>query len=1020
MSDHQHEHRVGQSPRPRLKLDLTAIRGRLAAARGPRYWRCLEELADSPEFAEMLEDEFPPDACEWRDVASRRNFLKLMSASLALAGLSACTRQPPESIVPYVRQPEELVPGKPQYYATAMPLGGIGLPLLAESHMGRPIKVEGNPQHPASQGASDALAQASILGLYDPDRSQIITYLGEVRPWGEFLGAMRGPVNAQKSIRGAGLRFLTGTVSSPTLAWQLRSLLAALPEARWHQYQPVNRDPLRAGLKQAFGRYLDPHYRLDQADVIVSLDADFLSGSVFPGFLRYARDFAARRKLVSGVAMNRLYAVESFPSPTGAKADHRLPMPVSEIPKFAWGLALSIIPRSGGVVGSVPPEALRWQRAIVRDLQQHRGSSVIIAGEQQPPLVHRLAAEMNYALGNVGKTVIYADPAEAEPVEQVESLRQLVEEMRGGKIDLLVILGGNPVFDAPADLDFAGALKKVTLRVHHSLFDDETSELCHWHVSAAHYLESWSDVRAYDGTTSIIQPLIAPLYEGKTEHEVVAAFTDQPELSSYDAVRNYWKRQRSGPDFEVNWRRWLHDGFIPDTAPAPLPVKIISAGIEASSNPPAKPPSARGIELVFRPDPNLYDGCFANNGWLQELPRPITKLTWDNAAIISPALADGHGLQTGDMVEIEHQGRKAKAPVYVLPGHADNSITLHLGNGRRRSGRSAADAGFDFYPLRSSEAMLFASEATLQKTGGQYALAITQDHHLIEGAEAEKRELVRVATLAEFQRDPDFARKEQPPAELTLYPQYEYKGHAWGMAIDLNSCVGCNACVVACQAENNIAIVGKSEVLRGREMHWLRIDTYFEGRDLDNPRLHFQPVPCMHCENAPCEPVCPVAATVHSSEGLNDMVYNRCVGTRYCQNNCPYKVRRFNFLLYSDFTTPSLKLMRNPEVTVRSRGVMEKCTYCVQRITRARINAEKEDRMVRDGEMQTACQQACPTDAIIFGNINDPGSRVARLKAGPRNYGLLAELNTRPRTTYIAGVRNPNPELEGEGGRGRE
>ncbi|MGH9532337.1 MAG: TAT-variant-translocated molybdopterin oxidoreductase, partial [Terriglobales bacterium] len=984
-------------------LDLAEVRARLSAAQGPKYWRCLEELAETDEFVELLEREFPRHATDWPEGVSRRNFLHLMGASLALAGLSACTRQPTETIVPYVRQPEEIVPGKPLYFATAMTLGSAALPLLVESHMGRPTKVEGNPEHPASQGATDVYAQASVLTLYDPDRSQTLTYLNEVRPWTAFLGAMRGPLAIQKTTQGAGLRILTETVVSPTLAAQLASLMVAFPNARWHQYEPVNRDSARQGTQMAFGQFANAQYRLENADVIVSLDADFLA-SGFPGFVRYAREFAKRRKLTGGVkSMNRMYAVESTPATAGAVADHRLSLTASNVEKFARMLA-SALGISADSAGLMPSEHVRWLVALAKDLLQHRGTSLIIPGEQQSPAVHALAHAMNQVLGNVGRTVVYTDPVEAKPVLHNDSLRELARDMEAGRVEVLLMLGGNPAFNAPADLAFTRRLAKVGLRIHLSLYHDETSALCHWHIPEAHYLEAWSDTRAYDGTVSIVQPLIAPLYDGKSDHEVVTAFTEQPDQSGYDIVRAYWKAKHAGADFEQAWRKWLHDGWVPGTA---LPEKALTA---KTADFPAAPAAGAGLELIFRPDPSIYDGRFANNGWLQELPRPLTKLTWDNAALISPSLAEQRGLTNGDVVELEAGGHKVKAPVWIAFGHPANAVSVTLGYGRRRGGRVAAGAGFDAYALRSSSAQWASPGAKLTPLNERYQLTPTHGHHSMEG-----REPVIVGTLGEYAADPDFVHKRHhdPPPEMTMYAPHPYDGNAWGMSIDLNSCVGCNACVVACQAENNIPVVGKEQVSLGREMHWIRIDRYYEG-GLDDPETFFQPLPCMHCENAPCEPVCPVGATVHSSEGLNDMVYNRCVGTRYCSNNCPYKVRRFNFLLFSDFETPSLKLGRNPDVTVRSRGVMEKCTYCVQRINEARITADREDRPVRDGEILTACQQACPADAIVFGNQNDKSSRVAKLKAESRNYGLLAELNTRPRTTYLAAVRNPNPELGGK------
>jgi MoCo/4Fe-4S cofactor protein with predicted Tat translocation signal len=1000
------EHREDVCPGKGDKLDLKTARAQIAEAKGPEYWRSLEELAGSSEFQEMLHREFPKGASEWLDSVSRRGFLKLMGASLAMAGMTACTKQPLEPIVPYVRQPESVIPGLPMFYATAFTLGGYASPILVESHLYRPTKIEGNAQHPASLGGTDIFAQASILGMYDPDRSQTIAYLGDVRTWGGFLEAIRGPLSAQKAVQGAGIRILTRTVSSPALADQLRSVLNLYPQAKWHVYEPVNRDNVLEGAKMAFSQPVETQYRLENADVIVSLDADFLYAG-FPGSTRYIRDFAKHRAPDSGV-MSRLYVVESTMSSTGAKADHRLPLRATRVEVFARALG-SVLGMNSGGDGVLDNEQAKFVAAIAQDLQGHRGSSVIIAGDHLPPVVHALAHAMNQALGNVGKTVIYTDPVGANPVNQFESINDLVTDMRGGKVDMLFIVGGNPAYDAPADLNFADALKNtgVPLRVHLGLYQDETAELCQWHVNEAHYLESWGDTRAYDGTVSIVQPLIAPLYGGKSAYELTALLAGQAEARGHDVVQGYWQKQHPGTDFDSFWRKSLHDGWIAGTTLGPKQVSLKTVAYS-----PSPTSDEKSIEINFRRDPSVYDGQFSNNGWLQELPKPMSKMTWDNPVLIGPAMAERLGLKSEDLVELELNGTKLTAPIWIQAGHPDNSITVFLGYGRKRAGRAGTGAGFDMYQLRHSAIPWFASGVNITRTGGTYKLATTQGYQTMDTPEG-ARPQVRSASLEEFRKEPDFAKEDQPPAELTLYKPYPYDKelYAWGMAIDLNSCVGCNNCMVACQSENNIAVVGKEQVVIGRHMHWLRVDAYYQG-DRDNPKAYFQPVPCMQCENAPCEVVCPVGATVHSTEGLNDMVYNRCVGTRYCSNNCPYKVRRFNFLLFQDWETPQYKMMRNPDVTVRSRGVMEKCTYCIQRITQHRIDSEREDRKIQDGELQTACQQSCPADAITFGNINDPNSRVSKLKANARNYGLLAELNTRPRTTYLADIRNPNPELE--------
>jgi molybdopterin-containing oxidoreductase family iron-sulfur binding subunit len=995
-------------PSKKGKLDLDSLRAQIDEAShkaGPEYWRSLEELAGSPAFQEALHREFPKGASEWVDSVSRRGFLRVMGASMALAGMTGCVRLPLEPIVPYVRQPEDVIPGRPQFYATAMTLGGYASPLLVESHLGRPTKIEGNDQHPASLGGTDIFAQAHILGLYDPDRSQSVVSMGDQRSWQSFLTALHGPLSAQKNLQGAGIRILTPTISSPTLADQLRNFLKIYPQAKWHVYEPVNRDNVLEGAKLAFGQPVETRYDFEKADVIVSLDADFLYAG-FPGNVRYIRDFAKRRN--PDGKMNRLYVIESTPTTTGAKADHRFPMKASEIEQVA---------RQLHPLGSLPFKDLVSPHLAISAglLKAPTGQSLVIPGDHQPPAVHALAHAINAQLGNVGKTVLYNDPVDANPINQTESIKDLVDDMRAGKVDLLIILGGNPAYEAPADLNFADALKsnKVPLRVHFGLYQNETAELCHWHVNATHELESWGDARAYDGTVSVIQPLIAPLYNGKSALEFVALLSGQSDATGYDLVRAYWQKQHAGAEFEQFWRKSLHDGWVDGTA---YQTKTVTAKAQSIPIPSAADPNA--IELNIRRDPTIYDGQFSNNGWLQELPKPMTKLTWDNAVLIGPTMAERLQIKVEDVVELELNGKKVTGPVWIQAGHPDNSVTVTLGYGRKRAGRVGTAQGFNAYSLRTTAAPWIATGLQIRKTGETYKLASTQGYQSMDTPDGGHRPLVRETTLEEYRKEPNFAQEEEPAPGLTLYKPYPYKeeDYAWGMVIDLNSCVGCNNCMIACQSENNIAVVGKEQTVIGRHMHWIRVDAYYQG-DRDNPKAFFQPVPCMQCENAPCEVVCPVGATNHSSEGLNDMVYNRCVGTRYCSNNCPYKVRRFNFLLFQDWETPQYKMMRNPDVSVRSRGVMEKCTYCVQRINEHKIDAETES--VREGkqikvgdELQTACQQSCPAGAIIFGNLNDPESKVSKLKAQSRNYSLLGELNTRPRTTYLAEISNPNPELK--------
>jgi molybdopterin-containing oxidoreductase family iron-sulfur binding subunit len=977
-------------------LKISEVRGRLEQLRGREYWRSLEELLETQDFQEHLHREFrvPIDSG-----VNRRELLTLMGASVALAGLAGCTRQPTERIYPYVKAPEEVVPGEPLFYATAHVHGGYARGILAESYEGRPTKIEGNPLHPGSLGSTDVFAQAFLLNLYDPDRSQTLSDRGEIRPWSAFLAEVRLAVEKERPNRGAGLRFLTTAVSSPTLAAQMAEILQAFPEARWIAWEPASRDNVYEGARMAFGQTVEPLFAFDRADVILSLGADFLGSG--PAQPRAVRDFASRRR---GQNPNRLYVVESTPTLTGARADHRRPLSPVQIEAFARAVARAV----GALPAGRAADAFAAEAA--RDLLAHRGAGLVVAGASQAPSVHALAHAINERLGNAGKTVRYTEPVLARSENQVAALTDLARDMREGRVSTLAILGGNPAFTAPADLRFAEAMEKVPLRIHLSLSDDETSRLCHWQVPETHALEAWSDARAFDGTATILQPLILPLYGGKSAHEFLAAFSDQPERSGHDIVRAYWKDRISGSDFEGAWRRALHDGVVAGTE---FPIREVSARALPVEAPAAPAAASDALTLLLRPDPTVWDGTYANNPWLQELPKPLTKLTWDNAALIAPSTAELLGVTTEDRIDLLLSGRRVTAPIWVMPGQAEGCVTVHFGYGRTRGGKVADGKGFDAYPLRATAGLWSAPGLEVRKAGGQYPLVTTQHQYSMEG-----RGLVRAVTTEQYRRDPDAVSKlGEPPPESsdTLYPKLPTGSYAWGLSIDLSACVGCNACVVACQAENNIPVVGKHEVSRGRAMQWIRIDRYYSG-GLENPETLHQPVTCMHCENAPCETVCPVAATVHSTEGLNQMVYNRCVGTRYCSNNCPYKVRRFNFFLYSDFKSDLWKMVRNPEVTVRSRGVMEKCSYCVQRINRARIAAEKENRPIRDGEIVTACQQACPAQAIVFGNIDDPESAVSKARAEKRRYGLLTELGTRPRTTYLASLSNPNPALPGPSG----
>ncbi|MDB5297050.1 MAG: Fe-S-cluster-containing hydrogenase component 1-like protein [Phycisphaerales bacterium] len=1186
-------------------VDLTAFGGlkkkvEVRAPDGRRAYRSLDELCETTEFRQMMDREFPQAAGEWDDGVSRRNFMKLMGASLALAGLtSAGCGKPEERIVPYVQQPEILVPGKPLFYASAMPWAGYGKGVLVEQHEGRPTKIEGNKDHPSSRGAADVWCQASILTMYDPDRSQVLTRFGNVSSWGAFELALSDALTFQdwngakvaRRTAPANVRILTETVTSPTIKAQIDGLKKTFPSLVWHKFDAVGRDNTRAGAKAAFGEDVEAVYDFSKAEVVVALDSNFFVDD--PGSMRYSNDYLKLRRVratmpadpdvatthaeipgtpageaksrgtASGPRLapgNRLFAVESTPTLVGSMADHKLRVKPDQVQAFAAALQKAVA--AGSAEGATFAGAEKWFAGLVGELLAKKGKSLVVAGEYAAPEVHVLAHAINSALGNVAaageeKPVKLIPAVDANPVDSVQSLTELTAAVTAGQVDVLFILGVNPVYTAPADLKFTDLLtnsyvggKGKLFIAHLGLYEDETARMAEWHVPEAFFLEAWGDVRAHDGTASIIQPLIAPLYPAsRSAVEMLAALSDRATVATnhpittqpatapaapsgpatlpgnvpaptgsggYEVVRNTWRQLsgKTGGDFETFWTMSLHNGVVENTAAAAKAVTVKPDAVAKAAQPVA---AAGGMTLMFRPDPTLWDGAWANNGWLQELPKPLTKLTWDNALLISVKAAKALGLtdvETGNVFKEKFTTALEKTvdvsagtlslkgvPVWVMPGHPDGCATLYLGGGRKWAGRvgSPVDAqvGFDAYTLRASASRWFAA-ATVTPAGGTYKLAVTQNHQVINHELNHKRELViagsSIAEVAD-EYEHELAEREGGKAEehkdhagheakaeykydydknlrtarsvglpilpqdasassVSLFPEnpdnritpenpggQDPRYAAWGMVIDQTACMGCNACVVACQAENNIPVVGKAMVMMEREMHWLRIDTYYIGKgvagdehghtdtvDVSDPdATYFQPLPCMQCEKAPCEVVCPVAATVHSKEGLNDMVYNRCVGTRYCSNNCPYKVRRFNFLKYNDDTTPVLKLLRNPEVTVRSRGVMEKCTYCVQRISRGRIEAKKaEVAIVANGgsaadadkawkgvlgSIQTACAQACPTQAIVFGNMADVQSPVAQLKQEPVgfHYGLLAELNTRPRTSYLARINNPLP-----------
>lgn len=1011
----------------REPLKIGDLRRLLAEGDPKRVWRSLDEIADTAAFREFVEREFPRTAPPWAAAMDRRKFLKIAAASMALAGLAGCRRQPIEKIVPYVKSPEGMVPGIADYYASTVTLGGYGHGVLVKSHTGRPVFLAGNPEHPASLGATDAWVSAAILDLYDPVRSQTVLFEGIIKTYEQFLTAAREELSLQRATGGSGLRILTETVTSPTLAAEIGQLLAEFPNAKWYQWEPVNNDNAVRASTAVFGKPVDTVYEFDKADVVVAFEGDFIGEG--PARIHYTRKFSDKRRVRKGTkSIVRVYSAESTPTLTGAMADNKLRVSPSRVEAVARGLAAAL-----GLSVQAPElneKERAWVSALAADLQSHRGRSIVYPGRTSSAATHVLAHLINAFLANEYVTVRHIAPVAAKATVQLEDLRQLHAEMTSGDANAVIIIGSNPVYNAPADLPFAELLKNARFSARLGIRADETSLYCRWHVPMAHELESWGDARAFDGTVSFMQPLIEPLLRGKSPLEVLPAMLGR-DVTAETVLKEHWQKASglSGDAFSKEWRKWLHDGVMPGTA---SPVETVSPKMTAIGGFPVA--GVGEMEISFRHDPTIYDGRFSENAWMQELPKPLYQTTWDNVIAMSPATAEKLGLDPQkegrhgkgaivDVVTVSYKGRDITGASYVLHGHADDCVTVTFGYGRKLAMlRDAGNTpGYNAFAIQSSDSIHFGSGAVLTRTGEKREIALVQSHHSMEDPAGQKRPIVRPTTIEDFIEHPDYVHHVgvHHGEPMSLYPDREYHGNKWGMVVDTSVCTGCNACVTACQNENNTPPVGRDEVTRGRIMHWIRIDRYYGGNSLDDPDTYHMPVMCQHCEIAPCEVVCPVHATTHDSEGLNVMTYNRCVGTRYCSNNCPYKVRRFNFFEYSERNvTPIHKLLMNPDVTVRSRGVMEKCSFCVQRINEARKTAKKENRPIRDGEVQTACQAACPATAIYFGNLNDTNAEVTKLKNEPHNYALLEELNTRPRTSYLGKVTNPNPQLNSKTGAG--
>ncbi len=964
--------------------DLDALRARLAGLSGRALWHCLDEAADTPAFHRLLRAEYPSLGAAARG-PNRRRFLTLLAASFALGGLTGTGHAEGEAderdrIVPYVRQPTDVVPSAPMTYSSAVIFDGLANGAYVTTRNGRPVKIEGNPEHPWSRGGTDPFGQASVLGLYDPDRSQVVRRLDRASDWPTFVATITGHMTALRARGGEGLRLLTPPISAPSLLKQIAAMQQTLPAMQWHSHVPAGRDLLYEGTRRAFGRPLETRWRFDRARVVVAIDGDFLDfGPHQVGVARAWED--ARRKAAGENRLLALHAAGATPSLTSAKADFPAVVPASAIPALI--AALDQVATGGAASADAPAAA--WVQRAGQALRAAHGAGIVTIGTWQPPALQEAVHRLNARLGNLGQTVFYTVPS----LTSGAGVAALADDMRDGKVRAVIMLDTNPVYGTPAALGFADALARVPLKLHAGSHVDETAIRADWHLPLKHPLESWGDPRTLDGTVTLLQPTIRPLYDGRTVSEILSVLTEPTPRDDRTLLRAAWDAD------DAQWQNWLLAGFMPDTA---FSAETVSP--EAAAPAPAAAVVTTEMRVLIRPDPTVWDGAPANSGWLQELPKPLTKLTWENVIAVSRQVAAREKLANGDIAVLEAGGRTVQGPVWVLPGQADDAVTITLGYGRRAGGAVADGLGFDSYQLLPREPTGLGTwevdGVTLRRADERRELATTQEHHAIDGNDLVRVQAIGAAAVGD----------ETAFTQPDFYPKLETDGRSWGMAIDLDSCIGCNACVVACQAENNIPVVGREQVLLGRDMHWLRVDSYDDG-GLEDPRTRFMPVPCMHCENAPCELGCPVEATLHDHEGLNLQVYNRCIGTRACSSYCPYKVRHFNYLDYTADTAPSVEAQRNPDVTVRARGVMEKCTYCVQRIVAARIASDRDNRPIAEGEVQTACQQACPTRAISFGDMARAESAVSAAKRDARNYALLGELNTRPHTTYLAALAPP-------------